>query len=338
MKFENIFKNKKIIAAIGLVILLLAVFFLSRGGYVKNFTNLPLEGDYSNIVVGSKQVFILKDGYIGSFSQDGKEIKRINLPLKGGNIVGDKDTIVYFSNANIYFLDKSGKIKASQKLNFPIEDCVINDDKVLAVGRNSYSVMDSSAKIISKGAVNGRILTYDLNDEKVAITSIVKKDETQNNVISFLYSIDLKDNKDNKDTILTFPNELIYYSEVFQDGHILTVSNIEARVMSEEVILGKKKVNDFKAARAYKNNIYILEDDKLGVYDLNLINQKKMELKGDFSSLAIKDKVYLYNSKGFAMYENGMVKDFVQTEEIQDVIVNSSDIFFIHSNSISVEN
>ena len=336
MKFENIFKNKIIVAAIGLLTLLLAIFFMARGGYVKTFTNLPLEGDYSNIVIGPKQVFILKDGYIGSFSKDGKEIKRINLPLKGGNIVGDKDFIVFYSNSNIYLLDKSGKIKASQKLNFPIEDCVIKNNRALAVGKNSYAVIDSSENIICKGKVNGRIITYDLGDEKAIITSIVKKDEEENNVISFMYSVDLNDKKE---TVVTFPNELIFYSEAFQDGHVLTVSNIEARVMKDEVILGKKKINDFKSARAYKNNIFILEDDKLGVYDLNLINQKKMELKGDFSSLAIlKDKVYLYNSKGFAMYENGMVKDFVQTEEVQDVIVNSSDIFFIHSNSISVEN
>lgn len=335
MNFENIFKNKIWIAVPLAILIIFVISLVSSRSYTKNFINLPLDGDYSNIVIGSKEIFLLKDGYIGKFSKEGKEIKRINLPLKNGSMLGDGKTIVYFSNANIYFLDKSGKIISSQKLNFPIENCIFNNNKVLAIGKNAYAIVDVEGNTLFKGFVKGRTITCDLNDNKAIITSIIKKDENQNKVTSFVYSVDL-DSK--KETVLTFPREVIFYNKLLEDGSVLTVSNVEARVMKDEVILGKKKTNDFKSIGANGDSIYILENDKFGEYDLALINQKKMELKGDFSSLAIsKGKVYLYNSKGFAMYENGMVKDFIQTEDIQDVIVNPSDIFFIHSDSVSTK-
>ncbi|WP_300410443.1 hypothetical protein [Lagierella sp.] len=334
MKFTDVFKNRNFLIGLGvLFLIIIGIVIFNLNSYEKNFSNLPIEGDYSNIVINSKGTYLLKDRYLVRYSGDGKETLRINLPSQGGNILGDERTIVYYSNNNIYFLDKSGKIKYSEELKFPIETCILSGDKVLAMGKSNYSILDIKGRVLKSNGVKGRILVGDLANDRAIITSIIKKKEDDNQVNSFIDIVDIETLGEKK---LTFPREIIFYNKVLRDDKILTISNREARVMEDENIVGKKKIKDFKSAGIRKDNVYILEDDKFGVYDSTLKNLKKMELKGDFSSLAVSnDRVLLYNSKGFAQYKGGEIRDYIQTEEIYNSIVRPEDIFFIHSNSIS---
>ncbi len=334
MEYENIFKNRNFLIGLGIFLfIVIGIVAFNLGSSEKNFSSLPLEGDYSNIVINSKGAYLLKDRYLVRYSGDGKETLRINLPAQGGSILGDEKTIVYYSSNNIYFLDKSGKIKYSEELNFSIETCVLKEDKVLALGKSAYAILDTKGKVLKTQGIKGRVLVGDLSLDKGVITSIIKKKEDDNEVNSFINIVDINTLEDRK---MTFPREIIFFNKILEDGKIFTVSNTEARTMEGDFILGKKKIRDFKAAGIRKGYIYILEDDKFGVYDSNLKNLKKMELKGDFKSLAIsKDKVLLYNSKGFAQYKGGEIRDYIETEEIYNAIVRPEDIFFIHSNSIS---
>lgn len=318
-----------------IILIMVSAFFVFNNKNKKSFQNLPINGDYSNIIIRPKDVLILKEGYIGKYLEDGKEISKINLPGKGGKIKGNKDNIIYFTNGNLFFLDKSGNITASSHLKFTIENCILHGDKVLALGKYSYAVLDFTGNLIFTKNINSRVLVGDLSSDKAVITSIDKKNIDKNEINSYVNILDLKTLEETK---LTFPREIIVFNKALNNGLVLTVSNMQALVLKDQEIMGKKRVYNFKACDIGENKIFILEDDKLGVFDYNLNNLKKMELKGEFSSLvALEDKVILYNRNGFAQYKNGMVEDYIQTEEIYDIYKTDSDIFFIHSDSVNVE-
>ncbi|QQK08439.1 DUF5711 family protein [Miniphocaeibacter halophilus] len=332
--FEKI--NKKLFGFILLFVLiiigLVVLLFNLKTNNIGHMEKIPFEGDYSNIAILDKEIYLLKSNNLKSYDEIGKEKISVNVPVENGHLVGNNNTLVIYENKNLYILNSDGKIEESIKMKFEIANIEVKDKTIYVSGEKELVLIDLKGKQIDSIKTNSAITTSTMseNQKELIVTTI---DLIDNVYKSNLYLKDLKnDTKINQ----SFVGEVIMFSEYIDKDRYLIISNKQAIILNDFEIQSKRRISDFKGAGVLKSNIYILEGDSLNIYDFDFKLINSIQLKGDYNNLFVSDnRVFLLSKNNYSEYIRGKADTVISVPDIEKIIKTENGLYLIHKDSVT---
>lgn len=327
------FKKENIIFLLILSILFIFILFFSEDKFskIEYLDNIPIESKYNNIAILDKKLFILRSNTLTAYNRKGKELFSGTIPLKKGTIIANYNKAVIFEEKILYILNDKGKIKKSINVEFNITNIVIKNNNIFVVGKKDLSIYDLNGKSIGKIKTKDQIATFDISkDNKEILVTTLKLEKD-----IYSSSIYLKNLEDDKEIVQSFINEIIIYSEYLEDRNYLLVSNRQFMYMSGVEILNKRLAYNIKGVGTIKTNIFLLDGDKLNIYDLEFNLRNSLQLEGDYKYLyAVRKRLFLLNGNTISEYSRGEIKKVNAVDNIKRVIENNNGLYLITNDII----
>lgn len=328
--------NKRIV--ILLLCFLFLIFFIvfittkvKDASIVGNINKIPINENYNNIAILDNGLYILENSNLKLYGGKNGEIFSKNIPFSNGKLVGNNNKLVIFQGNEFSIFDENAKVDKKIKINYEILDVEIKNDNIFIVGKHNISVYDLNGEIITSLKTKDQIATFDLSKNKTELVV------TTLDIVNGIYKSDLyiKNVEENKYISQTFSNQIIMFCEYLDNDQFMIISNKEILILNDFEIISKKHVYNFKGIAMLNLNIYLLEGNKLNVYDLdfNLVNSTT--LKDDYTNIyADSNKVILYNKEKCSEYAKGKIKITKDIKNVKRTIINENGLYFINENSV----
>ena len=327
------YKGKKILYIIFLMILFVYILFFTKDkfGKIDYINDFPIGANYSNIAILDKRIFSLEGNILSIYDNSGKEISSEPISLEKASIVGNYNKAIVYKDKMLYIINKNGKIKNSINTEFNILNIKIEEDIIYVVGEKNLNIYDFKGNEISNIETKEKIATFSLSSDKkkILVTTLFLE---RNVYVSTLY---LKDIKENKKVVLSFPNEIIIFSKFLDKENYILVSNRQILYMYDLNISNKRLVSNIKGVGVIKSNIYLLEGDILNIYNLDFDLINTIDLKGEYKYLyAVNDRLFLLNDNTVSEYIRGEIKNTTVVDNILRRVVNNNGLYILMEDSI----
>lgn len=219
------------------------------------------------------------------------------------------DNLIYIfeENGNIRSIDRNnGSEIKSFNLGENIEFAKFYNDDILIYSENSAYIMDKKLEILSKIEDLDNPINIDVDSEKKAIIEFKNLNNT-------FYSNFIYINDDEIVFELSTNTETYLFTKIIGNKVIL-VSSSYIYLIENNTITKKILIEDISALDFNENNLAIVNDGNLIIYDENLNEISRKDLEEDADKLYIRNSsIVIVGEKNLMVFENdNLIKTPIQ--------------------------
>lgn len=219
------------------------------------------------------------------------------------------DNLIYIfeKNGNIRSIDRNnGSEIKSFNLGENIEFAKFYNDDILIYSENSAYIMDKKLEILSKIEDLDNPINIDVDSEKKAIIEFKNLNNT-------FYSNFIYINDDEIVFELSTNTETYLFTKIIGNKVIL-VSSSYIYLIENNTITKKILIEDISALDFNENNLAIVNDGNLIIYDENLNEISRKDLEEDADKLYIRNSsIVIVGEKNLMVFENdNLIKTPIQ--------------------------
>lgn len=219
------------------------------------------------------------------------------------------DNLIYIfeKNGNIRSIDRNnGSEIKSFNLGENIEFAKFYNDDILIYSENSAYIMDKKLEILSKIEDLDNPINIDIDSEKKAIIEFKNLNNT-------FYSNFIYINDDEIVFELSTNTETYLFTKII-DNKVILVSSSYIYLIENNTITKKILIEDISALDFNENNLAIVNDGNLIIYDENLNEISRKDLEEDADKLYIRNSsIVIVGEKNLMVFENdNLIKTPIQ--------------------------
>lgn len=334
MNREKKINKGKIILGILLIVLIFLILFITAKlkATFPGVTGIPLENNVENVGILKDRAVVLDGNTLRGYNEKSAEIFSTKVSVDQGKLVSSSDRIYIAEGKKILILDKKGKLLKEIELPMTCKYLDFENDGVIVQGESMQVAFNRDGKTIGSAVSDDGIMSENSVSLKGTYSVFSSLNVNNNRIYSSLYLIDKDGNQIMKQVLY---DEIIQFIKFISDEKYIVGTNNHIYIFKKEAIDSLVNVNKLKAMDVTEDNIFIIDEDDLIVYDFNFKQVDKLSLRTEYKKMKATDKnLILYNDKNFAKYEVGKLIESTSTKEIQAIKTYKNNLYLIFEDSI----
>lgn len=347
---EDLSKDKKGFKIFIIIFALMVLLFLQEGNQEK-FINvvdklvgkdmeLVLDGEYSgnNMMYFRGHLINWEQNSLKFLNSDGSQawVKDFSF-VEPDILLADK--YVYAmdkSTGDIYKINGQGDTLLRIELNTPIFNIKEVGSYLIAHIKGEIErliIIDGEGEITLDQAMEGNILTYDLNDDaSMYVYSTIKMDGRKISSQVFVNNLEGEDKYN-----LSFDNEIILHTG-FIRNKLAVLTDVGLKLIDNGQVKWNKEYPLIKDIHIGDNRINLLYGDNIEVMDFSGDVKSKVVLGVDYKKMVPLDKsIALYGNKNLSILQNGKeIIKYTGEKEIIDLWAYNDSIALHYEDRIEI--
>lgn len=316
---------KKIaITAILMVIVIVTVYFNRQ---FKSFISLDMAHPKKASMVQNR---VLADDGVGVFFYDHKGEKTEISSLGPYPYGGTKNLAFIVEGETLSLYDTKGRRQKEIILDQPIFNLEAHEDTATLSNNLFQMTIDERGNVLSQVEEDDGFMVFSAISKSKKYTSYTSLREEEGRVVSILTLMDGKE--------ILFRHELvdqIILHIEFIGEKLLVATNTNVYLFNGERIQSQIFVSNLSSIGATKDRIFVLEKEKLSVYDLDFIlKDRQMLSKEDLRIKTNKNKCYLYNSDEIFKYDTNLLTPISVDGEIVKLLKFKNHLYIVYNSGI----
>ncbi|WFA08336.1 DUF5711 family protein [Tissierella sp. Yu-01] len=311
-------------------------------GFKRNDLELTLDIQYQGENLNYFQDTLIRwqNNTITYFNNDGSDkwVKKYDFD-DPEIIFGHK--VIYIMNkstGDIYLMDNKGDTISRIQINKPIFNLKEFSDNIMVHVKEQDTleylyILDKSGNPITDLETNDNILTYGLGkDNTKFVYSTLMANDTELKSTLFLNKI-----TGDEEYSLELPNEIILFSE-FLNSEVVVLTNTRLLLVKNGEVSWSKEHNGFNDILIKGNEINLLYDNSLEVFDLSGEVKTKINLSIESNQIIDLGKyIGIHGNKDLAILQNhNEILKYIGEEDILKILGNNNYIAIHYLDKVDV--
>ena len=316
---------KKIaIISILLVIIVVTVYFNQQ---FKSFVSLDMTHPEKASIVQDR---VLADDGIGIFFYNPNGEKTEISSLGAYPYGGTENLAFVVEGETLSLYDTKGRRQKELSLDQPIFNLEAHEDTVTLSNNLFQMTVDERGNILSQVEENDGFMVFSAISKNKKYTSYTSLREEEGRVVSVLTVMDGEETLFRHELV----DQIILHIE-FIDDKLLVATNTNVYLFNGESIQSQILVSNLSSIGATKDRIFVLEKEKLSVYDLNFILKDRQMLSiEDLKIKTNKNKCYLYNSEEIFEYDTNLLTPISVNGEIVKLLQFKNHLYIVYNSAV----